>query len=40
MDKYSNIRGFNYEPSYASTIYESWRQFDAATWDAWLANKP
>ena len=27
---YSEIRGFNYQPSYGSTGYELWRQFDAA----------
>ena len=32
-NKYSHVRGFNYEPSYASTVYESWRQFNAETWE-------
>jgi len=32
-NRYSTIRGFNYQPSYAATIYESWRFFDAQIWE-------
>jgi len=31
--QYQNIKGFNYIPSYASTIWETIDQFDAAVWD-------
>lgn len=33
MKDYSKIRGFNYQPSYASSSFESWRQFDAQIWE-------
>lgn len=32
-NKYSYVRGFNYEPSYATTVYESWRHFDPQIWE-------
>ena len=30
---YSKIRGFNYQPSYASTSFESWMFFDPQIWE-------
>ena len=33
MTDYSKVRGFNYQPSYASTSFESWRQFDPQIWE-------
>jgi hypothetical protein len=31
--EYQNVRGFNYVPSYAATIWDAMDRFDAATWD-------
>ena len=36
-DKYSAIRGFNYQPSYGSTGLELWQQFNAGVIDRELA---
>lgn len=33
MKDYSGVRGFNYQPSYASITYESWRLFDPQIWE-------
>ncbi len=33
MNKYSDIKGFNYQPSYAYNSYESWRFFDSEVFD-------
>jgi len=27
--EYTQLKGFNYQPSWGSTIYEIWRNFDA-----------
>ena len=36
--KYSEIRGFNYQPSYGSTGFELWQYFDAAVIDIELGR--
>lgn len=33
MNEYSNVVGFNYQPSYAYNSYETWRFFDAEVFD-------
>lgn len=33
MDKYSNVIGFNYQPSYAFNSYEAWRFFDSTVFE-------
>ena len=36
MTDYSKIRGFNYQPGYAATTVESWRNFNAYSWETEL----